>query len=162
MNGKEIIVELKDSEIIINLLNKAFMTVALEFNLTKENAPRHPAFLGKEAIEIQLNKGFKMYGYSMNDSIIGCVGYWFDENKIYHIERLATLPEYRNLGIGKKLMEYIESKIKEKGGKITEIHVLDKNIKLIEWYKKLGYVYIRVDEIKNMPFNSYVMNKNLF
>ena len=80
---------------------------------------------------------------------------------MYFIERLATLPEYRHKGIGKILMEYIEKKIKENNGKIIEIHVVDENKRLIEWYKKLNYKEIRVDEIKTLPFNSYVMNKIL-
>ena len=78
-----------------------------------------------------------MYGYKINDNIIGCVGYSYYKENIYFIERLATLPEYRHLGIGKKLMEYAENKIKDLG-KIVEIHVVDKNIILKEWYKKLN------------------------
>jgi len=102
-----------------------------------------------------------MYGYSFNDQIVGCVGYWNDNDKIYHIERLAVLSEHRHKGIGKKLMAFVENKIMENGGKISEIHVLDKNSLLIEWYKKLGYVEIRIDELKHLPFNSCVMNKRL-
>jgi ribosomal protein S18 acetylase RimI-like enzyme len=155
------VIELKVSKIITEILNRAFMTVALEYNLTKENAPRHPAFLDPKAIEAQLHKGLKMYGYVVNDKTVGCVGYWCDNDKNYYIERLATLPEYRHLGIGKKLMEFVENKMAVNGGKTIEIHVLDKNILLIEWYKKLGYAEIRIDELKHLPFNSYVMGKTL-
>ena len=56
-------------------------------------------------------------------------------------------------------MEYVENIIKENNGKIIEIHVVDENKRLIDWYKKLNYKEIRVDEIKTLPFNSYVMNK---
>ena len=157
----ENIIELKDSKIITGILNNAFMTVALEYKFTKENAPRHPAFLEPEAIEAQLHKGFNMYGYTVSNQTVGCVGYWCDSNSIYHIERLATLPEYRHLGIGKKLMGFVENKIRENGGKTAEVHVLDKNNLLIEWYKELGYTEIRIDELKLLPFNSYVMNKTL-
>ncbi len=156
----ESITELKDAEIIAEILNTAFMTVALQYNFTKENAPRHPAFLDAEAIEIHLNKGLKMYGYSMNDKIVGCAGYWCD-NENYYIERLAALPEYRHLGIGKKLMDFVENKIRETGGETAEIHVVDKNDLLIKWYKKLGYVKVRIDELKHLPFNSCVMTKRL-
>ena len=157
----ENIVEINDSKVITDIINKAFLTIAHQFNLTKENAPRHPAFITYEVIENQLNKGFKLYGYINNDQIVGCVGYWTDNNGINHIERLATLPEYRHLGIGKKLMNFVENKIKENNGIIAEVHVLDKNLLLIEWYKKLNYVKIRIDELKHLPFNSYVMNKIL-
>ena len=93
--------------------------------------------------------------------LICCAGFSYYKDDIYFIERLATLPEYRHLGVGKKLMEYVEGKIRDIGGKIVEIHIVDKNIVLKEWYKELKYVEIRIDEIKALPFNSCVMNKKL-
>ena len=157
----ENIIEINDSKIITDILNKAFMTVARQYNFTKENAPTFPAFINYDRIENSLNNGLKMYGYKNDKQIIGCAGYSFYKNQIYFIERLATLPEFRHFGIGKKLMQFVENKIKGIGGKIAEIHVVDKNIILREWYKKLNYVEIRIDEIKSLPFNSCVMNKEL-
>ena len=157
----ENIIEINDSKIITDILNRAFLTVAQQFNFTKENAPTFPAFIASDRIDGFLNKGLKMYGYKIDNNIIGCVGYSHYKENIYFIERLATLPEYRHLGVGKKLMEYVENKIKDIGGKIVEIHVVDKNIVLREWYKKLNYAEIRIDEIKTLPFNSCVMNKEL-
>jgi ribosomal protein S18 acetylase RimI-like enzyme len=157
----ENIIEINDSKIITDVLNKAFMTVALQYDLTKENAPRHPAFICSDVIERQFNRGFKMYGYAVNNQIVGCVGYWSDNNKIYHVERLAVLLEYRHQGIGKKLMFFIENKIIKNGGEIAEIHVMDKNSILIAWYKELGYIELRIEELKQFPFNSCIMNKTL-
>ena len=145
----ENIIEINDNKIITDILNKAFTTVAQQFNFTKENAPTFPAFINSDRIEGFLQKGLKMYGYKSNDLIIGCVGYSYYKDNIYFIERLATLPEYRHLGIGKKLINFIENKIVEIGGRIAEIHVVDKNIVLREWYKKLNYLEIRIDEIKH-------------
>ena len=157
----ENIIKINDSKIITDILNRAFLTVAQQFNFTKENAPTFPAYIAPDRIDIFLNKGLKMYGYKIDNNIISCAGYSNYKENIYFIERLATLPEYRHLGVGKKLMEYLEKKIKDIGGKIVEIHVVDKNIILREWYKKLNYVEIRIDEIKTLPFNSCVMNKEL-
>jgi len=157
----ENIKEVYDSEMITSIINKSFMTIALQYNLTKENAPKHPAFINSDVIMTQLNRGFKMYGYFINEQLVGCVGYWTDDGGINHIERLATLPEHRHLGIGKKLMEFVENKIMENRGKIAEVHVLDKNTTLIQWYKKMEYTIIRIDELKHLPFNSCVMNKIL-
>ena len=161
INEMENIIEVNDIIIITNILNKAFMTIAQQFNFTKENAPRFPAFINQEVIENNLNNGLKMYGYNIDGQIVGCVGYSYYKDQMYFIERLATLPEYRHLGIGKKLMVFVENKIVEIGGKIVEIHVVDINEILIEWYKKLNYIKVRIDEIKTLPFNSYVMNKKL-
>ena len=157
----ENIVELNDSKIITEILNKAFLTVAQQYNFTKENAPTFPAFINYDRIEYSLNNGLKIYGYNNDNQIIGCAGYSFYKDQIYLIERLATLPEFRHFGIGTKLMQFVENKIKNIGGKIAEIHVVDKNIVLREWYKKLNFIEIRIDEIKTLPFNSCVMNKEL-
>ncbi len=161
----ENIIEIADSKIITHILNKAFMTVALQFNFTENSAPRFPAFIRSNVIEKQIHNGLKMYGYAINAQIVGCVGYSYYRDEIYFVERLATLPEYRHVGIGKKLMEYIENRIKEIGGTSAEIHVVDINETLVEWYKTLGYEQIRVDTLvdgaKKLPFNSCVMNKTL-
>jgi len=158
----ENIVEINDSIFIADIVNKSFITVARQFGFTGENAPRFAAFIGPNIIEGNIRKGLKMYGYQKGDQIIGCAGYSFYRDQTYFIERLAVLPEYRHLGIGKKLMEFAEGKIMGNGGKTAEIHVVDKNTVLIQWYEKLGYEKVRVDELKNFPFNSYVMNKELF
>jgi len=161
----EDIIEINDSKIITDILNKAFVTVALQFGFTKDNVPRFPAFINAELIENQLKKGLKMYGYKINEQIAGCIGYSYYKDQIYFIERLATLPDYRHSGIGKKLISYIENKIRENGGKTAEIHVVDKNEILVEWYKKLNYKQVRTDILfdgeKKLPFNSCVMNKEL-
>jgi len=157
----ENIVEINNSKIITEVLNKAFITVAQKYNFTKENAPTFPAFINSDIIENQISNGLKMYGYKKDDQVIGCAGYSYYKDKIYFIERLATLPEFRHLGIGKKLMQFVENEIKKIGGKIAEIHVVNKNNILREWYKGLNYVEIRIDEIKTLPFNLCVMNKEL-
>jgi N-acetylglutamate synthase-like GNAT family acetyltransferase len=76
-------------------------------------------------------------------------------------DRIHMICNIRKEPCGKTLMQFIENRIKDIGGKIAEIHVVDKNITLREWYKKINYVEIRIDEIKTLPFNSCVMNKDL-
>ena len=162
----ENIVELNDCKIITYILNKAFLAFVEEYNFTKENAPNHLAFINSDEIEIWLNKGLKMYGYKIDNKIIGCAGYSYYKDQIYLIERVGTLPEYRNLGVGKNLIKFIENKINNIGGRIVEIHVTDKNTVLREWYKKQGYMEIRIEEvnipgIEKIPFKACVMNKEL-
>jgi N-acetylglutamate synthase-like GNAT family acetyltransferase len=161
----ENITELNDSHLITDILNKAFMTVALQFNFTKETVKRFPAFMESDVISNQLKNGLKMYGYNIDNKIVGCVGYSFYKDKVYMIERLGTLPEYRHKGIGKKLIVFIENKIMGNSGEIAEIHVIDINKILIKWYKNMNYKQIRTDILydgeRKLPFNSCVMNKEL-
>ena len=157
----ENIIKINDSEIVAGILQKSFITVARQFNFSRENAPRFPAFIKPEQILKQLNEGLSVYGYSMNGKIAGCAGYSPMKDKNYLIERVATLPEYRHLGIGGKLMSFVERQILEEGGEKAEVHVVDINKVLVEWYKSLGYTVIRTEEIKTAPFNSLVLNKDL-
>jgi ribosomal protein S18 acetylase RimI-like enzyme len=160
------ILEIDDSKIISCILNKAFLAFAQEYNFTKENASNHLAYINSDGVKTWLNNGLKMYGYKMDNKIIGCGGYSHYKDQIYLIERLATLPEYRNLGVGTKLMKFIETKIKNIGGNVVEIHVTDTNIVLKKWYKKQGYIEIKIEEVnipglKKVPFKACVMNKEL-
>jgi len=161
----ENITELYDSHLITDILNKAFMTVAIQYNFTKETVERFPAFMKSDIIDNQLNNGLKMYGYKEDNKIVGCAGYSLLNDKIYMIERLGTLPEYRHKGFGKILMSFIENKIRENGGEIAEIHVIDINEILVKWYKNMNYKQIRTDKLydgeRKLPFNSCVMNKEL-
>ena len=162
----ENIVKLNDSKIITEILNKSFLAFAQEYGFTKENASNHLAFINSDKVDFWLKNGLSMYGYKLENKFVGCAGYSYLEDYIYLIERVATLPEYRNLGIGKKLMEFNENEIKINGGKIAEIHVIDKNIPLREWYKKQGYVEIRIEEVNipgivKVPFKTCVMKKEL-
>ena len=160
------IIELLDCNVITKILNNAFLAFAEEYGFTKENAPNHLAFIEPNSIKIWLKNGLKMYGYKINKEIIGCIGYSHIREQEYLIERLAVLPENRNNGIGKKLVEYVEKEIIKINGKITELHVTDKNIKLVNWYKKQEYKGIRLEDvnipgIEKVPFKAYIMRKEL-
>ena len=150
-----------DSIIITKIINDSFITVAYEYGYTKENAPTFSAFINNSKIEEQIKDGLKIYVYKFENKNIGCVGFSFCENRKYLIERLAVLPEYRHKNIGRKLMEFIENKIKEIGGKISEVHIVNNNIKLKKWYKTLGYKEERIVEYKHLPFKVGILDKIL-
>jgi N-acetylglutamate synthase-like GNAT family acetyltransferase len=154
------IIEINDVKTITEILNKSFLTVAQKYGYTEENAPTFPAFIGTDIIEKQIAKGLKIYGYKREAKIIGCSGYSSENNK-FIIELLAVLTEYRHSCIGKKLIEYIENEIKQKDGKIIEIHIVNNNEILKAWYIKLGYNEIKVEEYENLPFRVCIMNKQI-
>ena len=160
------ITELYDSKAIAKILNEGFLAFAEEYNFTKENAPNHLAFIDSDGVQAWLDNGLKMFGYKIDGEAIACAGYSHKNEKIFLIERLAVLPEYQNRGIGRKLMVFIESLIKDMGGSIAEIHVTDSNKKLKDWYNKQCYEEIYVEEvhipgIKKVPFKACVMRKHL-
>ncbi|KAH3664311.1 hypothetical protein WICMUC_005839 [Wickerhamomyces mucosus] len=58
-----------------------------------------------------------------------------------YIESLAILKPYRNLGIGKKFIEFIKDEAKRSYLHEIKLHVWNhkSNTKLIEWYQNLGF-----------------------
>ena len=87
-----IIKEIKDKRDIENsvrIIIKSFKTVALEFNLTKENCPAHPSFITFDKLNEYPSKGIKMFGL-------------FESKEKKPTSQFITsknLPFYRNTGI---------------------------------------------------------------
>ena len=156
----EIFEECHDSILITDIIQKSFITVAKEFGFTKENAPTFSAFINKNKIDSEFEKGLKMYVYKIGNIPVGTIGYIFENNK-YNIERLSVLPEYRHKNIGKKLMKFIENLIKSKKAKIIRLGMVFENKKLLEWYLEQGYKLIEIKEHKGLIFKIGIMEKEI-
>ncbi|MCS7277532.1 MAG: GNAT family N-acetyltransferase [Aquificaceae bacterium] len=80
-----------------------------------------------------------------NGRIVGFVasdGNWFSKREgkvVGAIHELIVLPEYRNRGIGKVLVEKALEYFRSRGLDIAELWVGDENTRAIEFYKKLGF-----------------------
>lgn len=55
------------------------------------------------------------------------------------VNYLAVLPKYQNQGVGRKMMAYCEEYLSQLGCPKINICVRDSNIKVLEFYKVLGY-----------------------
>ena len=55
------------------------------------------------------------------------------------VNYLAVLPSYQNQGVGRKMMTYCEDYLTQLGCPTINICVRDSNIKVLEFYKVLGY-----------------------
>lgn len=155
------IIQIDNAQLITEIVNNSFRTVALMYGYTKELVPTFPAFIHSDVIQKQLDNGLIIYGYIQDENIVGCAGYKYFKDDIYKIERLAVIPKYRHLGIGKQLVEYVEQQIGECKGKIAEIEIVDNNTRLREWYKMLGFEEIRIDIYEHLPFKVCVMDKKV-
>lgn len=65
------------------------------------------------------------------------------KEKVSEINAIYIEKQYRNIGIGKKLIEEFLKWSKEKDVKITEISVFDKNTKALNLYKKTKFKKIK-------------------
>ncbi|WP_448583355.1 N-acetyltransferase family protein [Thermocrinis sp.] len=69
-------------------------------------------------------------------------GNWYSKREgkvVGAIHELVVLPEYRGLGVGKKLLDRAIQYFKERGLDTVELWVGDENVSALEFYKKYGF-----------------------
>lgn len=67
--------------------------------------------------------------------IVGCVSVKFYDEKLVEIRSLAVLEEYKGVGIGKSLIQYVISLLKELG--VEKVFTLTR---VPDFFKKFGFV----------------------
>ena len=72
---------------------------------------------------------------------------------------ISVLPDYRGLGIGTDLMEYLFSELRKHGHKRTSLSV-QKDNPAVRFYKRLGYE-ITEEKLDHAGHEDYIMVKHL-
>ena len=72
------------------------------------------------------------------DTLVGSVMVGFDGHR-GSVFYLAVLPEYQSSGCGKLLMQYCEDYLLQLGCPKLNLCVRDTNVKVLDFYKSLGY-----------------------
>ena len=150
-----------DFVLLAKLLNAAFGTVTNELGLTKENNPTNSAFITSDELKAQLIESREFYAYENKGKIVGFIAIEQPLNTpdLFYIEKLAVIPDYRHLGIGKQLMDFASNRIAKLGGKRIFIGLINSNIILKNWYGKQGYVEYSVKTFEHLPFEVSLMEK---
>lgn len=147
--------------ICLEIIRNSFMTVTEEFGLTENNCPSHTAFMTIDKLQKQFDDGRPMFLFYHDANP---VGYFFlaqcnDEE--WELNNLAVLPEYRHLGIGKALVDYAISTVKNHGGNKISIGIIEENSTLKNWYLKHGFNHISTRKFEHLPFTVGLMELNL-
>lgn len=151
----------QDLSTIVKVLNLSHGTIARDFNFTKEDNPTNNAFIDEKTLREQLNNGIELYGLKMNNRLVGCIAIEKSKREAdtYYIEKVSVLPEFRHQGIGVRLMDFATDKIKNAGGKIISIALIDSNSKLKKWYLSQGFVETGFKDFEHLPFRVCFMRK---
>jgi len=143
----------KNTNRLLEVINTSFLTVATEFEITKEGTPTHPAFMDAEVFLSGLkDKYVEFYGFEKNEAILGTVAVTKNQEGVYYIERLAVLPEHRHSGIGSKLMSFALDRIQKLGAEKCRIAIVNENMVLKRWYLKAGFVETEIKRYDHLPF----------
>jgi GNAT superfamily N-acetyltransferase len=150
-----------DKDILIALIRDSFRDVAEKFALTVENCPKFGGFNAKKRVEADFEKGFPYYILEENGRACGCVALEKAGSEMCYLGKLAVLPEYRNKGFGRALVNHLFKQAKKNGVRRVEIALISKHRKLKKWYKKFGFVQFRTKKFDHLPFIVAFMYKEL-
>lgn len=148
--------------IAVEIISKAFNTVAGKFNLNKTNCPTHSSFFTLDKAGSLFNKGVNFYILKTDNKYVGCAALEkAKDDNVYFLEKLAVLPKYRNLGYGKLIVDFIFNKCKELNAEKLSIGIINEDVKLKNWYQNLGFNENNVKKFDHLAFTVCFMDKYL-
>lgn len=137
----------------VALIRRAYRTVADEMGITEENAPRYTAFMTADKLGEERDAGSTFYGLFLDGTQAGFVAVQQDEEGLWHMRRLAVLPEYRQRGYAQRLIERAIAHAKEHGATRLHIGIVAEQPGLKAWYEGMGFRTYRTFSVDHLPFN---------
>lgn len=152
--------EINDFEKCAEIIRKSFITVAKEFNITKENAPNYIAYsITSDKLAQQFSNGRIMYLYEREDSVIGFFALEIIGDEC-ELNNFCVLPEYRHKGIGKNMLNYAISLAKDYNMRKIKLSIVEENTVLAEWYSSFGFIHTHTVKYDFFPFSCGYMEMN--
>lgn len=136
----------------VALIRESFATVAREFAITPENAPRFTAFATTEdRLTWQFQQGRPMFVFIEGEEI---VGYFSLEIKgdSCELNNLCTHPAFRHRKIGGQLLAFAFAEANRRGCTRMEIGIVEENLRLRRWYEAHGFRHIGTKQFDFFPF----------
>ena len=146
-----------DPLVIAKVIKKAYATIARRYGLTLENCPKHPSNCSVEWIEKDVERGVQYYVIDSGAGIVGCVALEASAPKTCYLERLAVVPEHRNRGLGRRLVDHFLREAESRGFEKAGIGIIAKQRDLKAWYQTFGFVETGRTLFPHLPFEVCVM-----
>jgi len=145
----------------LEVFHRGYETVAIEFGLTEENCPdRGRANLPFDKLVAEFENSILMYGYFLEEKIVGFISIKFS-NGVCKLNDIIILPEYRQKGYGKELLDFCINKATELSADRIILSMIDDNQKLKNWYVKNGFINVGFKKFKKAPFTVGYMERLL-
>ena len=120
-------------------------------------------FQSTKVIEQQIKDGASYYLLVYNDNPVGYFSYSKKGDALF-LSKLYVLSSARGNGIGKKAMNFMETKVIELGLKKIQLTVNKYNYNSINAYEKMGFINVKaiVQDIGNgYVMDDYVLEKEI-
>lgn len=86
---------------------------------------------------------------------------WYDKENVCSFGQFAVAPEYQGMGIGKLLLDLVESKAREENVKHIALDTAEGAQHLIDYYEKRGYKFIEYAQWEETNYRSVIMSLEL-
>lgn len=154
-------VNLDEMQACSDVIKESFASVAVKFNITKENAPNYVAFsTAPDKLTEQYLSGRKMYVYVLDEHIVGFFSLSYNDSNC-EINNLCVRPEYRHKGIGEDLLQFAIQRAKSKQADKLTLSIVEENTVLKEWYSSFGFIHTHTKKYDFFPFTCGYMELKL-
>ena len=158
MTSKIRICTIEDAQVLAKTIRSSFQGVADRFDLTQENASRHPSNCTADWIQTEMEDGVTYFAIENENHVFGCIALEQANSEVCYLERLAVLPNQRRSGFGKALVEHALSEAKLRGFNYISIGIIAEQTELKKWYTGLGFVEGESKEFPHLPFRVTFMS----
>lgn len=135
------------------VVRESFATVAPQYGITRESAPRHTSFLSADRLREQYARGEPLYVYELRGRIVGyCSLSPGSGPHCRELNHLAVLPACRHQGVGRALVQHAVQQARALGCTRLEIGIIEENTLLKSWYLKMGFVPTGTEKFDFFPF----------
>lgn len=145
---------IKSAEVI----RRSFQTVADEFGFTIENNPSNGAFITPDRLMEDHARGVKMFGLYMDQQQVGFVAAEKKDDRLYYLEKLSVVPQYRHHGFGKLLIDHVRDEVRKAGGTEISIGIINENAQLKAWYERYGFRQTGLKQFDHLSFTVCFMS----
>lgn len=143
----------EQAKLIAHIVSESNRDVAIKFNLTRDNNPKHPSFYNESWVLSDFDRGEEYFLYESEGIFMGCVAFEHPQPDTAYLNRLSVLPEFRQQGIGAALVRYIIDYSRSKNVSIVSIGIIAGHKVLKAWYQSLGFVEIETNTFDHLPFD---------
>ncbi len=146
---------------LVEMIRAAFRDVALRFDLSADNCPRHPSNCQESWVASALEQGVSYFLLASEGIFRGCVALEQANSETCYLERLAVLPPWRHRGHGRALIAHALAEARTLGVQRVEIGIIAEHLELRDWYRKIGFVDQRTTRSPHLPFQVLFMSLGL-
>ncbi|WP_284640507.1 GNAT family N-acetyltransferase [Paenibacillus silviterrae] len=144
-----------DMELVHRIMRQAFEEYAGK--LTPESGALKETV--DDIIAKTSNRGGAILAYQDPDAV-GSAQFYYQDTYMY-IGRVSVIPECRGMGIGGKMLKYLENKAIERHYAETRVEVRLSIPENVKYYLDRGYSIIQEQEYSEKTDRWYVMRKRL-